>query len=123
MKKIVKLTENDLTRIVKKVIKEQGSDEMELYTKMAQDHFENMSKRKSGGDDLEELQERFSEIANNVSNAIYDLKEYKKELDDLYEEVIYSTDDVDELPEPVSELASEIGYILDEVSSFTDKFN
>jgi|LakMenEpi03Aug12_release.lakeMendotaPanAssembly.Ray.scaffolds.fasta_scaffold276265_2 hypothetical protein len=99
MKKIVKLTENDLSRIVRKVIKEQDSD------------------------NLEELQEKFSEIANNISNAIYDLKEYKKELDDLYEEVIYSTDDVDELPEPVSELASEIGYILDEISKFTGKFN
>ena len=67
MKKIVKLTERDLTRLVRRVIKEQ---QMELQfptpKQRKKPHHEESDRLMLNGDSAEEVSEKLSELSENI---------------------------------------------------------
>jgi|688.fasta_scaffold1683214_1 hypothetical protein len=93
MKKIIKLTESDLTKIIKRLVKEsdEESDEDEFY-------YENFKQADQYASDLyfemdAELQEMFNNILNNIDfDSI--LKKYQNEFREKYGELADIHEDV-----------------------------
>jgi hypothetical protein len=76
MKKVVRLTESDLNRLVKRVIREQYNDEEELKATMASNKIENIS---NPSDD--ELKRRFDSYKNKMDKFLDELKSSGTEID------------------------------------------
>ena len=75
-KKVVRLTESDLNRLVKKVIREQYNDEKELKATMDSNKIENIS---NPSDD--ELKRRFELYKNKMDKFLDELKSSGTEID------------------------------------------
>ena len=75
-KKVVRLTESDLNRLVKRVIREQYNDEEELKATMASNKIENIS---NPSDD--ELKRRFELYKNKMDKFLDELKSSGTEID------------------------------------------
>jgi len=75
-KKVVRLTESDLNRLVKRVIREQYNDEEELKATMASNKIENIS---NPSDD--ELKRRFDLYKNKMDKFLDELKSSGTEID------------------------------------------
>ena len=69
MKKVIRLTESDLTRLVKRIIREQYNDEEEFNTTMYSNKIENIS---NPSDD--ELKRRFDLYRNKMDRFLDELK-------------------------------------------------
>ena len=65
MKKTIKLTESDLTRIVKRVIKEEGYDEKEMWSSLS-----------------DENAEEHEFLTADVRNLMYDVEDLKIQIQD-----------------------------------------
>jgi hypothetical protein len=76
MKKVVRLTESDLNRLVKRVIREQYNDEEELKATMTSNKIENIS---NPSDD--ELKRRFELYKNKMDKFLDELKSSGTEID------------------------------------------
>ena len=76
MKKVVRLTEFDLNRLVKRVIREQYNDEEELKATMTSNKIENIS---NPSDD--ELKRRFELYKNKMDKFLDELKSSGTEID------------------------------------------
>ena len=75
-KKVVRLTESDLNRLVKRIIREQYNDEEELKATMASNKIENIS---NPSDD--ELKRRFELYKNKMDKFLDELKSSGTEID------------------------------------------
>jgi flagellar biosynthesis component FlhA len=75
-KKVVRLTESDLNRLVKRVIREQYNDEEELKATIASNKIENIS---NPSDD--ELKRRFELYKNKMDKFLDELKSSGTEID------------------------------------------
>jgi hypothetical protein len=76
MKKVIRLTESDLTRLVKRIIREQYNDEEEFNTTMYSNKIENIS---NPSDD--ELKRRFDLYRNKMDGFLDELKSSGTEID------------------------------------------
>ena len=76
MKKVIRLTESDLMRLVKKIIREQYNDEVELNATMDSNKIKNIS---NPSDD--ELKRRFDLYRNKMDSFLDELKSSGTEID------------------------------------------
>ena len=76
MKKVIRLTESDLTRLVKRIIREQYNDEEEFNTTMYSNKIENIS---NPSDD--ELKRRFDLYRNKMDRFLDELKSSGTKID------------------------------------------
>ena len=76
MKKVIRLTESDLTRLVKRIIREQYNDEVELNATMDSNKIKNIS---NPSDD--ELKRRFDLYRNKMDSFLDELKSSGTEID------------------------------------------
>ena len=76
MKKVIRLTELDLMRIVKRIIREQYNDEVELNATMDSNKIKNIS---NPSDD--ELKRRFDLYRNKMDSFLDELKSSGTEID------------------------------------------
>ena len=76
MKKVIRLTESDLTRLVKRIIREQYNDEEEFNTTMYSNKIENIS---NPSDD--ELKRRFDLYKNKMDRFLDELKSSGTKID------------------------------------------
>lgn len=111
MKKIVKLTEHDLNRLVKRVLKEDDyTEKLKLFNASSDFGFET---------DIDGYTDKYEHLMGDVRNLLYDLKKVKGELGNLYDEVVNNVDDNESASEI---LASEIDDLINRIENTLDIF-
>jgi len=98
MKKIVRLTESDLTRIVKRIIKESNGDELEELKndiddicEEYQDEVKQMVKR-NGSLNLDEAKEILSDLKNNLEEFLEESSHDEMSDEDYFDLEEYASD-------------------------------
>ena len=98
MKKIIRLTESDLTRLVKQIIKESNGDELEdlrneidNICEEYQDEVKQMVK-KNGSLDLDEAKEILSDLKNDTERFLHENSHDEMEDEDYFDLEEYAGD-------------------------------
>jgi vacuolar-type H+-ATPase catalytic subunit A/Vma1 len=98
MKKIIRLTERDLTRLVKRIIKESNGDELEELRngiddicEEYQDEVKQMVKR-NGSLNLDEAKEILSDLKNNLEEFLHENSHDEMEDEDYFDLEEYAGD-------------------------------
>jgi len=96
MKKIVRLTENDLTRLVRKVINEGNKSDFKKYEKIIDNYSNELDDDDRDDENLSEIFKELEELQEKIyKNSELSKKEIKK-LDDEIENLMdYITDVLD----------------------------
>ena len=96
MKKIVRLTENDLTRLVRKVINEGNKSDFKKYEKIIDNYSNELDDDDRDDENLSEIFKELEELQEKIyKNSELSKKEIKK-LDDEIENIMdYITDVLD----------------------------
>ena len=103
MKKTILLTEKDLTKLIKRIVKEDDGDDLPV----------------TGASSLEECQSRADELFNELNSTLAKLNNLSEDFSGLYAEAYNTLDETDEDSEEYSDLE----FLIDTVGFFQNQID
>jgi hypothetical protein len=110
MKRIIKLTERDLTKLIKRIVKEDDGDDLPV----------------TGASSLEECESKANELFEELKSILRDLNRLSDDFSGLYAETYNTLDETDEDSEDYSDLKfliDTVGFFHNQIDGFLDNMD